>query len=131
MSATKAPTLRNRRLSEFDAGPYIATFGKEATGGCSARMRLPVRTHLAIALGILTAELGHRLFFLSALEMARRLGAALKENRLPHAMRMIPNPILSQVEAEITDKNRQKQLADICTRTTNILVVGRNLRGSS
>ena len=46
------------------------------------------KTHLAIALGILTAELGHRLFFLSAMEMARRLGAAFKENRLPHAMKV-------------------------------------------
>jgi hypothetical protein len=35
-----------------------------------------------------SAELGHRLFFLSAMEMARRLGAAFRENRLPHAMKM-------------------------------------------
>jgi hypothetical protein len=34
------------------------------------------KTQLAIALGILTVELGHRLFVLAAMEMARRLGAA-------------------------------------------------------
>jgi DNA replication protein DnaC len=52
------------------------------------------KTHLAIALGILTAELGYRLFFLSAMEMARRLGVAFKENRLPHAMKMLTQPKL-------------------------------------
>ena len=56
------------------------------------------KTHLAIALGILTAELGHRLFFLSALKMARRLGAAFRENRLPHAMKMLTQPRLLIVD---------------------------------
>ena len=56
------------------------------------------KTHLAIALGILTAELGHRLFFLSAMEMARRLGAAFRENRLPHAMKMLTQPRLLIVD---------------------------------
>ena len=36
----------------------------------------------------------HRLFFLSAMEMARRLGAAFKENRLPHAMKALTQPRL-------------------------------------
>jgi DNA replication protein DnaC len=52
------------------------------------------KTHLAIALGVVTAELGHRLFFLSALEMARRLAAAFTQNRLPHAMKMLTQPRL-------------------------------------
>ena len=38
------------------------------------------KTHLATGLGILTAELAHRLFFLSGLA---RLGAAFRENQLP------------------------------------------------
>ena len=51
------------------------------------------KTHLAISLGILTAELGQRLFFLSAMELARRLAAAFTQNRLPHAMKKcLPNP---------------------------------------
>jgi DNA replication protein DnaC len=50
------------------------------------------KTHLAIALGIRTAELGHRLFFLSALEMARRLAVAFAQNRLLHAMKMLTQP---------------------------------------
>lgn len=52
------------------------------------------KTHLAISLGILTAELGHRLFFLSAMELARRLAAAFTQNRLPHAMKMLTQPKL-------------------------------------
>lgn len=52
------------------------------------------KTHLAIALGILCAELGHRLFFLSALELARRLAAAFSQNRLPHAMKTLTQPKL-------------------------------------
>jgi len=56
------------------------------------------KTHLAIALGILTAELGHRLFFLSAMEMARRLGAAFRDSRLPHAMKMLTQPRLLIVD---------------------------------
>ncbi len=40
------------------------------------------KTHLAIALGVLTAELGHRIYFTSAIDLARRMARALKENRL-------------------------------------------------
>src|SRR5204863_5886338 len=35
------------------------------------------KTHLAISLGVLTAELGHRVYFTTAMEMARRLSKAL------------------------------------------------------
>jgi DNA replication protein DnaC len=52
------------------------------------------KTHLAIALGIRTAELGHRLFFLSAMELARRLSSAFAQNRLPHAMKVLSQPKL-------------------------------------
>jgi DNA replication protein DnaC len=55
------------------------------------------KTQLAIALGILTAELGHRLFFVFAVEMARRLGAAFRENRLARAMKMLTQRRLSSL----------------------------------
>ena len=44
------------------------------------------KTHLAIALGVLTAELGHRVYFTTAVELARKLGKALHENRLPREL---------------------------------------------
>jgi DNA replication protein DnaC len=40
------------------------------------------KTHLAISLGVLTAELGHRVYFISALDLARKLSKAMAENRL-------------------------------------------------
>ncbi len=40
------------------------------------------KTHLAIALGLITAELGHRIYFASAIEMARNLTKAMAHNRL-------------------------------------------------
>jgi DNA replication protein DnaC len=40
------------------------------------------KTHLAIALGVMTAELGHRVYFVTAIELARKLSKAMAENRL-------------------------------------------------
>ena len=40
------------------------------------------KTHLAIALGLITAELGHRVYFTTAIDMARKLTTAMAENRL-------------------------------------------------
>lgn len=52
------------------------------------------KTHLAIALGVITAELGHRLYFTTAMELARKLGAAYAQNRLGHAIKMLTQPRL-------------------------------------
>jgi DNA replication protein DnaC len=52
------------------------------------------KTHLAIALGVITAQQGHRLYFSSALELARKLTTAFAQNRLPQAMKMLTQPKL-------------------------------------
>ena len=44
------------------------------------------KTHLAIALGVLTCEWGHRAYFTTALDLARKLTRALQENRLPREL---------------------------------------------
>ena len=44
------------------------------------------KTHLAIALGGLTCELGHRAYFTTALDLSRKLSKALHENRLPREL---------------------------------------------
>jgi DNA replication protein DnaC len=49
------------------------------------------KTHLAIALGVLTAEMGHRVYFVTAIEMARRLSKALAENTLHREMNKMNN----------------------------------------
>ena len=52
------------------------------------------KTHLAIALGILSAELGHRIYFTTAMELARKLTVAYAQNRLAHALKTLTQPRL-------------------------------------
>ena len=52
------------------------------------------KTHLAIALGILSAELGHRIYFTTAMDLARKLTVAYAQNRLAHALKTLTQPRL-------------------------------------
>jgi len=52
------------------------------------------KTHLAIALGVMTAEIGHRIYFTTAIDMARRLNRAMAENRLNREMKNLTRPTL-------------------------------------
>ena len=52
------------------------------------------KTHLAIALGVLTAELGHRVSFTTAIDLARRLTSAMAENRLHRELKNLTRPTL-------------------------------------
>jgi len=52
------------------------------------------KTHLAIGLGLVAAETGHRITFLSALELARRMNTAFAQNRLPHYLKTLTTPRL-------------------------------------
>lgn len=56
------------------------------------------KTHLAIALGVLTAEMGHRVYFTTAIELARRMARALKENRLSREIKNLTRPKLLIVD---------------------------------
>src|SRR5436309_3407637 len=78
-----------KRLAEFDfdAQPGIdrRLIDELATGRFLAEGRNVIflgppgvgKTHLAIALGHVTAELGHRVYFTSAIDMARKLSRAM------------------------------------------------------
>jgi DNA replication protein DnaC len=76
------------------------------------------KTHLAIALGVLTAELGYRLYFISALELARKL-TAFAQNRLPHTMKMLSQPkllIIDEVGYLPLDPSQASMLFEIIAK---------------
>jgi DNA replication protein DnaC len=52
------------------------------------------KTHLAIGLGVMTCELGHRVYFTSAMDMARKLTTALEQNRLHRQLCALTQPKL-------------------------------------
>jgi len=52
------------------------------------------KTHLAIALGMTVCELGQRAYFTTAIELARRLNKATRENRLHREMKNLVRPSL-------------------------------------
>lgn len=100
----KFPYLKN--LSQFD---YSAQPGLDkrlieelATGRFLYEGRSVVflgppgvgKSHLAIALGVMTAELGHRVYFTTAIDMARRLTKAMAENKLHRELSILTNPKL-------------------------------------
>ena len=52
------------------------------------------KTHLAIALGVITAELGHRVYFTTAIDLARKMTKAMHENRLSREIKNLTRPKL-------------------------------------
>jgi len=56
------------------------------------------KTHLAIALGLACTDSGHRMLFLTALDLVRRMKLAFAQNRMPHYMKMLTTPKLLVVD---------------------------------
>jgi DNA replication protein DnaC len=95
-----------KRLSEFDfaAQPGLdrRLIDELATGRFLYEGRNVIflgppgvgKTHLAISLLVMTAELGHRVYFSSAIELARRLTKAVAENRLHRQINALTQPKL-------------------------------------
>ena len=69
-------------MARRDDAPVRAILGPTNTG----------KTHLAIALGVMTCELGHRVYFTSAMDLARRLSLALEQNRLHRELSKLVHP---------------------------------------
>lgn len=95
-----------KRLSEFnfDAQPGIdrRLIDELATGrflyeGRNIVLQGPPgvgKTHLALALGAVTCELGHRAYFTTAIDMVRRLVKAMADNRLRREINNMTRPKL-------------------------------------
>jgi DNA replication protein DnaC len=56
------------------------------------------KTHLALSLGVMTAEMGHRIYFTTAIELARRLTKAVDENRLHRQINSLTQPKLLVID---------------------------------
>jgi len=52
------------------------------------------KTHLAISLGVLTAEMGHRVYFSTAMDLAYKLTKAVDANRLHRGLNALMQPKL-------------------------------------
>jgi DNA replication protein DnaC len=78
------------------------------------------KSHLAIALGIVACEMGHRAYFTNAVEVARRLSQALAENRLKVEMNKLVQPkvlVLDEVGYLALDRTQASLLFQaICNR---------------
>jgi DNA replication protein DnaC len=95
-----------KRLEEFDfaAQPSVdrRLIDELATGRFWSEGRNVIllgppgvgKTHLAIALGVLTCQMGHRVYFTTATDLAHRLSKAVDENRLHRELHNFTRPKL-------------------------------------
>ncbi len=87
---TAQPSLDRRLVEELATGRFlqegrnVILLGPPGVG----------KTHLAIALGVRTAELGHRVYFSTALDLATRLTKAVDSNRLHRQLKTLTQPKL-------------------------------------
>jgi len=91
---TLQPSIDRRLVDELATGRFLSEarnlvlLGPPGVG----------KTHLAIALGMSTAQLGYRVYFTTALEMARRMARAMSEGKLTREMNNLVRPTLLIVD---------------------------------
>lgn len=84
------PSVDKRLIEELQTGRFLSEgrnlifLGPPGVG----------KTHLAIGLGVNTAELGHRVYFTSAIDLVRKLVKAMSENRLSREIKNLTRPKL-------------------------------------
>lgn len=84
------PSLDPRLIEELATGRYLAEgrnvvfLGPPGVG----------KTHLAIGLGVACAEMGHRVYFTTVQDLARRLAKAVHENKLHRELHNFTRPKL-------------------------------------
>lgn len=88
------PGIDPRLIEELATGRYLSEgrnivfLGPPGVG----------KTHLAISLALITAELGYRIYFTTAIQLARKLSQALSENRLHREMHNMTRPKLLVID---------------------------------
>lgn len=84
------PSIDRRLIDELATGRFLSE-------GRNLVLQGPPgvgKTHLAIALGIITAEMGYRIYFTSAIDMARRMAKAMSDGKLTREMNNLVRPTL-------------------------------------
>ena len=84
------PSIDRRVIDELATGRFL----HEGRSVCLLGPPGVGKTHLAIALGIRTCELGHRVCFTTAIDLAHKLTKAVDANRLDREMRNLTRPKL-------------------------------------
>jgi len=87
---TSQPSIDRTLFEELATGRFLA----EALNVILLGLPGVGKTHLAISLGIIAAEFCYRIYFSSALELARKLATAFAQNHLPHTMKVLVQPKL-------------------------------------
>lgn len=88
------PAVDRRIIEELSGGRFLAEgrnvllLGPPGVG----------KTHLAIGLGVMTANLGHRVYFATAMDLAHRLTRAVDSNRLHRQLNTLMQPKLLVVD---------------------------------
>lgn len=91
---TAQPSLDRRVIEELATGRFLQEgrnlilLGPPGVG----------KTHLAIGLGVRTAELGHRVYFTTAMDLAQRLTKAVDSNRLDRQIKSLVQPKLLVID---------------------------------
>ncbi len=79
---SQQPSIDRRLIDELATGRFLAE-------GRNIVLQGPPgvgKTHLAISLGMITAQMGYRIYFTTAIDMARRMAKALSEGKLAREM---------------------------------------------
>lgn len=88
------PSVDRRIMDELATGRYleegrnVVFLGPPGVG----------KTHLAIALGVKVAEMGHRVYFTSAMDLAHKLTKAVETNRLHRQLNALMQPRLLVID---------------------------------